>query len=148
MVGWHHQFGGHESEQALGVGDRQCCSPWGHKESDMNERLNWTELNLITKIPSALSKWKCQLLSLLTLCNPMDFSPLGFFVHRIFQARILKWDAISFSRGSSRDWTWISCIAGRFFFTVWATLPPKATRFEYDQVGDLTFSMYFWKTHL
>ena len=32
MVGWHHQFNGHELEQALGVGDRQgslaCCSPW------------------------------------------------------------------------------------------------------------------------
>ena len=31
-----------------GVGDGQgslaCCSPWGHKESDMTERLNWTEL--------------------------------------------------------------------------------------------------------
>ena len=39
MVGWHHRLNGHEFEQALGVGDRQgslaCCSPWGHKESDM-----------------------------------------------------------------------------------------------------------------
>ena len=37
----------HEFEQALGVGDGQgslvCCSPWGHKESDTTERLNWTE---------------------------------------------------------------------------------------------------------
>ena len=44
MVGWHHWLGGHEFEQALGVGDGQeclaCCSPWGHKESDMTERLN------------------------------------------------------------------------------------------------------------
>ena len=44
MVGWHHRLDGHESEQALGVGDGQgglaCCSPWGHKESDMTERLN------------------------------------------------------------------------------------------------------------
>ena len=35
MVGWHHQLDGHESEQTLGVGDRQgslaCCSPWGHR---------------------------------------------------------------------------------------------------------------------
>ena len=39
-----------------------------------------------------------------------------------FQARILEWVAISFSRGSSkpRDWTWVSCIAGGFF-TVWVT---------------------------
>ena len=44
MVGWHHQFNGHESEQTLGVGDEQgslaCCSLWGHKESDTTERLN------------------------------------------------------------------------------------------------------------
>ena len=48
MVGWHHQLNGHEFEQALGIGDRQrslvCCSPWGRKESDMTEGLNWTEL--------------------------------------------------------------------------------------------------------
>ena len=40
---WHHQLDGHEFEQALGVDDGQgsltCCSPWGHKESDMTERL-------------------------------------------------------------------------------------------------------------
>ena len=43
-VGWHHQLNGHELEQDLGVGDGQgsleCCSPWGHKESDTTERLN------------------------------------------------------------------------------------------------------------
>ena len=48
MVGWHHQLDGHEFEQAPGVGDRQgglaCCSPWGHKESDMTEPAYWTEL--------------------------------------------------------------------------------------------------------
>ena len=47
MVGWHHWLDGQEFEQALGVGDGQgglvCCSPWGRKESDMNESLNWTE---------------------------------------------------------------------------------------------------------
>ena len=39
MVGWHHRLYGREFEQALGVGDGQvglvCCSPWGHKKSDM-----------------------------------------------------------------------------------------------------------------
>ena len=47
MVGWHHQFEGHEFEQAPGVGDGQgglaCCCPWGCKESDMTEWVNWTE---------------------------------------------------------------------------------------------------------
>ena len=44
MVGRHHPLNGHEFEQALGVGDERgslaCCSPWGHKESDMTGRLN------------------------------------------------------------------------------------------------------------
>ena len=43
-VGWYHQLNGHEFEQALGDGEGQgrlaCCSPWGHKESDMTEQLN------------------------------------------------------------------------------------------------------------
>ena len=56
-----------------------------------------------------------------TLCDPMDCSLPGSLVHGIFQARILEWAAISFSRGSSqpRDWTRVSRIAGRRF-TVWA----------------------------
>ena len=57
-----------------------------------------------------------------TLCNPMDCSLSGSSVHGILQARILEWVAIPFSRGTSRlrDWTQVSCIAGRFF-TIWAT---------------------------
>ena len=51
MVGWHHQINGHEFEQALGVGDGQgsleCCSPWGCKELDMTEHLNWTDWHQI-----------------------------------------------------------------------------------------------------
>ena len=43
-VGWHHRLNRSESEQTLGDGERQrslvCCSPRGHKESDMTERLN------------------------------------------------------------------------------------------------------------
>ena len=43
----YHQLDGHEFERAPEVGDGQgnqvCCSPWGHKESDMSEWLNWTE---------------------------------------------------------------------------------------------------------
>ena len=56
------------------------------------------------------------------LCDPIDRSPPGSSVHRILQARILDYVAISFSRGSShpRDWTRVSQTAGRFF-TIWAT---------------------------
>ena len=46
MVGWHHWLDGHEFEEALGVGNGQgslaYCSPWGRKESDTTEQLNWT----------------------------------------------------------------------------------------------------------
>ena len=44
IVGWHHRLSGHEFEQTPGDGDGQgglaCCSPWGHKESDLTEWLN------------------------------------------------------------------------------------------------------------
>ena len=63
MVGWHHWLNGHEFEQALGVGDGQgglaCCSPWGCKESDMTQQLNWTEhsqCSVVVSHPSFLSK--------------------------------------------------------------------------------------------
>ena len=60
--------------------------------------------------------------SCLTLYDPVDYSLPGSSIHGIFQARVLEWVAISFSRGSSqpRGWTWISCIAGRCF-TIWAS---------------------------
>ena len=64
MVGWHHWLNGHEFEQALGVDDGQgslaYCSPWGRKELDRTEWLDWTE-ELGTK-PSItlviLTAWK------------------------------------------------------------------------------------------
>ena len=46
MIGWHHWLNGHEFEQVPGIGDGQgslaCCSPWGRKELDTTEWLNWT----------------------------------------------------------------------------------------------------------
>ena len=68
-------------------------------------------------------KWRSEVVqSCLTLCDPMACSLPGSSVHGIFQARILEWVAICFSRGSSgpRDWTSVSRIVGRCF-TVWAT---------------------------
>ena len=112
-VGWHHRLNGHEFGWTPGVGDGQgglaCCGSWGHKDSDTTERLNWTELCLLAKL----------LQSCPTLCNPMDYSPPGFSVHGILQTRILEWVAILSSRESSqpRDWTYVSCIAGRSFTT-------------------------------
>ena len=73
MVGWHHRLDGHELEQAPGVSDGQvCCSPWGRKEWDTTERLNWTKLRLcwaylqvgLTKV---LSEWNSFLCTGLTV---------------------------------------------------------------------------------
>ena len=52
-----------------------------------------------------------------TLCDPMDCSPPGSSIHGMFQARVLEWVAISFSRGSSRpgDQTPVFRITGRCF---------------------------------
>ena len=58
-------------------------------------------------------------LSCLTLCDPMNCSPPSSFVHGILQAKILEGVAIPITRGSSRsrNWTWVSCIAGRYLTT-------------------------------
>ena len=100
-----------------------------------------------------------------TLCNHMDCGPPGSSVHGIFQARILEWIAISFSRGSSqaRDQTQVSCIASRVF-TVWLgqtlairknpqSIKPsvylKSPNFHSDKTSGIThFStfIYSWET--
>ena len=48
MAGLHRWLDGHEFEWSPGVGDRQgglaCCDSWGHKELDLAEQLNWTDI--------------------------------------------------------------------------------------------------------
>ena len=57
MIGWQNQLNRHEFEQALrddeGQGRLACCSPWGHKESDMTGRLNNKLRNSISKNEAA-----------------------------------------------------------------------------------------------
>ena len=67
-------------------------------------------------------KWSEVAQSCPTLCDPMGCSLPGSSIHGIFQAIVLEWIAISFSRGSSqpRDQTRVSRTAGRRF-TIWAT---------------------------
>ena len=54
MVGWHHRLNEHESQQTPDVGEGQgnltFCHPWGHKESDMSERLNWLTVTVFLVI--------------------------------------------------------------------------------------------------
>ena len=73
----------------------------------------------------------------------MDCSLTGSSIHGIFQARILEWVAISFSRGSSRprDWTQVSRTVGSRF-TVWVTREVQ----EASKLRTLLFGfwLYFW----
>ena len=69
-----------------------------------------------------VSEWVKVAQLCLTLCDPMDCTQPASSVHGIFQARILAWVAVPFSRGSSqpRYWTQVSHIA-HGFFTIWTT---------------------------
>ena len=63
MVGWHHQLNGHGFGWILGVGDVHgsltWCSPWGCKELDTTEQLNWTERRILhTTENTGISKEK------------------------------------------------------------------------------------------
>ena len=87
-------------------------SPWSRKESDTTERLHF-----IVVVESLSHVW--------LFSDPMDCSSQGSFVHGISQARILECEAISFSRGSSRNRgqtraSWVSCV-GRWVLYCWVT---------------------------
>ena len=75
----------------------------------------WASVWWISKLSFPLHCFCCCMgaQSCPTLCDLMDYSPPGSSVLGIFQARILEWVAISFSRGSSqlRGWTLISCVS-------------------------------------
>ena len=85
-----------------------CSCPWGWKESDTTERLNWLNILFLLFSHSVVPN---------SFETPMDYSLAGSSIHRVLQVRILEWVATSFSRGSSwpRDQTHVSCAAGRFF---------------------------------
>ena len=91
-------------------------------------QVKWSMYRMFTAVLLVVAKaWKQPMQvkvaqSCLTLCDPIDCSPPRSSFHGISQARILEWVSISYSRESSRprDWTWVSCIAGRFF-TIWDT---------------------------
>ena len=69
----------------------------------------------------------------MTLCSPTGCSPLGFFAHRMTQARILLWVVIPFSRGSfqPRDWTQVSQVSALQGNSLPAELPGKPQKHIY-----------------
>jgi len=75
------------------------------------------------------------------LCSSPRFS-----VHGIIQERMLEWFAIPFSRGSSwpRDWTQVSCIAGRLF-TIWATREAPAFARDLQKLQNTSWELFINK---
>ena len=90
------------------------CATWNVREK---MHLNWKSLHPLESESESEVTQSCPI-----LWGPVDCSLPSSSVHGIFQATVLEWVAISFSRGSSwpRVRTWVSCIVGRCF-TVWAT---------------------------
>ena len=90
-----------------------CLDP---SEQLLQQLLSYEIYSLINKGESEVTQ------SCPTLCDPVDCSLPSSSVYGIFQARILEWIAISFSRGSSwpRDRTWVAHVGGRRF-NLWAT---------------------------
>ena len=82
MAGWHHGLDGRESEWTPGDGDHQgslaCCDSWGRKESDMTERLNWTELKEIKVLK--IQPYYC----VVALSESLNFSICWFFIFLYF----------------------------------------------------------------
>ena len=93
-----------------------CSPPGDHLNSGIDPRLLHCR-QILYHLSHQFSSVQFSSSVVSDLCDPMDCSLPGSSVHRIFQARILEWVAISSSRGSSwpRDRTCISCIAGKFF---------------------------------
>ena len=89
---------GTKSGKEAGGGVLYNNSSRGRSRTERLKKRHWPSLKVAQSCP--------------TLCNPMDYT-----VHGILQARILEWVAIPFSSESSlpRNWTGVSCIAGRFF---------------------------------
>ena len=110
---------------------------------------------IASPLPHILSSWvKATFQSPLVLlfwlscvqlfCDPRDCSPPGFFVHGIFQARILEWVAISYSRGSSqpRGQTLLSHL-GKFSCANSAYITTEQTR----KVYCITFQTPWFSIH-
>ena len=96
---------------------------WDHCFSLISLCAGWHITAMILTYFNMWRDWVSEVAqSCLTLCDPMDCSLPHSSIHGIFQARVLEWIAISFSRGPSRprDQIEVSCVAGRRF-NLWAT---------------------------
>ena len=87
-----------------------------------------------------------------TLCDPMDYSLPGSSIHGIFQARVLEWVAISFSRGSAwpSNRTWVSALQADALLSESPGKPNICKyNFQYNQnekyIVEVCFILSLWK---
>ena len=96
VVGWHHWLYGHEFEQAPGDsegrGSLACCSPWGCKESDVTEQLNWTE--------------KYRTKNQFQMATGIWFHSERRFMAKVFKREFMAWDSI-LEKSLILIWRWI-----------------------------------------
>ena len=98
-----------------------CCHPQRELCFSLSHCPHVTPYNSSPVLPAVLNASCMHAQSCLTLCNPMDYSPPDASIHGVFQARILEWVVIPFSRGSSQsrdrtDVTSIFCIGKRIIY--------------------------------
>ena len=117
---------------------------WNSDTSPTWRRFRQVNLSLASTWVIPSGDFKCSVSqSCPTFCDSMDCSLPGFYVHGIFQARILEW--VAFSRGSSqpRNQTQVSYIAGRFF-TIWAA---SIRSYIYDLIYVWYMISYIYDTY-
>ena len=113
MVGRHHWLDGPAFEQALGVGDGQgnlpCCSPWGHKELDTTEWLNWTDSAYkLNKQGDNIQPWRT------------PFPILNQSIVACLVLTVVSWPAYRFLRRQVR-WSGIPISWRIFHSLLWST---------------------------
>ena len=118
--------------------DSLLLSHWGNP--------NWLKSLLLQSVSESEVGQSCP-----TLCDPIDCSLLDSSIHGIFQARVLKWVAISFSRGSSwsRDWTHVShCSGSRFTMLATREAQQWWRWWSGNPISFRIFYSLFWFTQL
>ena len=116
MVGWHQQLDGHGFEQVSEVGDGQgslaCCSPWGCKELDMTEQLNWTLLGIW--------EWKKYISSF--WCSKPAWHRVSHWLFSKLESKVkynmdTKMIILTILNRTLTRWTWVWVSSGSWWWT-------------------------------
>ena len=143
---WHCFSLGLYSPASLGQFQVHTSTKWpDHVLSPLRDGAQTTLPSApLLDITSFFEKWSCSIVS--DSLRPHRLYPPGSFSHGIFQALVLEWVAISFSRESSwpKDWTWVSRIVGRRFYCLSHLGSPFFTFTSFFTFLHLSFFFLKW----